>query len=513
MVEKISIAFDVSPPFLTGEEKRKGMKLLGDLQIDRAVRQIIFDSAARESFLSVLCRPLPAESEAMGRREVMELFYAHPILHERLTELGRRLTVSKRAWDSERSRLLSSRKVTPGDHVRTLENAKGMLILDCHFLRIVLSILSEINNTVDHYSANRGYLGRLRNACAAAADGEKIAQLVEFADQIEKNLPNALTYDVDFSVDSEFLIESFLLADFSFVPRVREKKQKKGLFSFLTSKEPTGKEAVESKECGVSVPSEEGISAVEIAGKAVTEFDRQIYAMTKALLERFSSLEEEMSFYKGCVSYMEFLESIGIRSVFPQLSSYDNNTLKLTGLYDLLLLAERKEKETVVWNDADIGRSGETVGMLVMGENNSGKTVFLRSVGTAVLLGQNGLPVPCERGEISLRRRILTHFAKAEGELLPMSQAGRFEEEAAEMAEIVREMESESLLLLNETFQTTSYDEGAEGMYHILRHLTGRGCGFVFVTHLTKLSELCRGEAILARTENDPDKRYKIRIE
>ena len=90
-----------------------------------------------------------------------------------------------------------------------------------------------------------------------------------------------------------------------------------------------------------------------------------------------------------------------------------------------------------------------------------------------------------------------------------MSRAGRFEEEAAEMAGIVGEMEKESLLLMNETFQTTSYDEGAEGMYHILRHLTRRGCGVIFVTHLTKLAEMCRGEAIIARTGVG----YKIYIE
>ena len=79
-----------------------------------------------------------------------------------------------------------------------------------------------------------------------------------------------------------------------------------------------------------------------------------------------------------------------------------------------------------------------------------------------------------------------------------MSQAGRFEEEAAELAEILREMEPCSLLMMNETFQTTAYDEGSCGMYHILRHLTRRGCGVIFVTHLTKLAEMCRGEAILA---------------
>jgi DNA mismatch repair ATPase MutS len=150
--------------------------------------------------------------------------------------------------------------------------------------------------------------------------------------------------------------------------------------------------------------------------------------------------------------------------------------------------------------------------MLVTGRNNSGKTVYLRSIGTAVLLAQCGCPVTAEFAEISVRRRIFTAFARAEGELVPLSSAGRFEEEVAEIAAIVGDMEPDSLLLLNETFQTTAYDEGAEGMAPILAYLSALGCGFIFVTHLTRLIEMLRGTpgVTVMRTSDDPRTRYKI---
>jgi DNA mismatch repair ATPase MutS len=156
--------------------------------------------------------------------------------------------------------------------------------------------------------------------------------------------------------------------------------------------------------------------------------------------------------------------------------------------------------------------NGETSGILVTGKNNSGKTVYLRSVGTAVLLAQCGLPVPCESAVISIRYRIFTSFAAAEGELLPLSSAGRFEEEVAAISQIIDAVEPSSLLLMNETFQTTAYDEGAEGMYHILNYIAAIGCGFIFVTHLLKLKELYadnRSVEIL-KTSDSPQTRYKI---
>lgn len=512
MVQKISIAFEAFPGFMTGEEKRRGMKRLQELQIDRAFRLICSDPTVRDSFFLVLSRPLPTLAEALGRGETMELFYAHPHLLERLTELVRKLITGKTAWDTERSRMASAKKIKPGDTAQLLANAKDSLVLSCHFLKLAVRLLAEITAAIDHFSANSGYLGRLRDACAAASQGETVEELMEFCDRCEKHLHNALSYEVDFSVDAEFMADSFMMSDFSYLPPVRQKKREGGLLSLLTARTRGEEKNVHLNTQG-NPDAPFGEFGTELAAKGVAELDRSISAMAKGLMDRFSSLEEELYFYQGCMKYMEFLESLGFVRTFPKLLEHEKNTLRIEGLCDLLLLAERREKESVVANNVDIGRSGETVGMLIMGENNSGKTVFLRSVGTAVLLGQCGLPIPAEKGEISLRKQIFTHFAKAEGELLPLSQAGRFEEEAAELAQIVDRMEPHSLLLLNETFQTTAYDEGAEGIYHILRYLSRRGCGFVFVTHLTRLAEMCRGKAILARTETNPDLRYKIRIE
>ena len=74
-------------------------------------------------------------------------------------------------------------------------------------------------------------------------------------------------------------------------------------------------------------------------------------------------------------------------------------------------------------------------------------------------------------------------------------------------------MEPDSLLLLNETFQTTAYGEGAAGIDPILHYIADCGGAFVFVTHLTALLSSMRGQAVIAKTSNDPRTRYKLFME
>ena len=69
--------------------------------------------------------------------------------------------------------------------------------------------------------------------------------------------------------------------------------------------------------------------------------------------------------------------------------------------------------------------------------------------------------------------------------------AGRFDGEVKAVAHIIDSLRPYSLILFNETFQTTAYDEGTEGMAGILYILPRTGAKYIFVTHLLKLFERC----------------------
>lgn len=161
----------------------------------------------------------------------------------------------------------------------------------------------------------------------------------------------------------------------------------------------------------------------------------------------------------------------------------------------------------------DVSLTASESGLLVKGLTDSGKTVYLRAIGSAQLFAQAGLPVLAESARMSIRHGFFSHFSSAEEEFLSGDAAGRFDQEAKEIARIISGLTPHSLLLLNETFQTTSYREGTESMYNILRFMPGLGTKYIFVTHLTRLFGYMQNEnAVLANTSDDPAKKYKIEI-
>ena len=87
------------------------------------------------------------------------------------------------------------------------------------------------------------------------------------------------------------------------------------------------------------------------------------------------------------------------------------------------------------------------------------------------------------------------------------NDAGRFEQEVSEIAEMVDGLTDDSLIILNETFQTTAYDEGARGLFDILKYFTGKGVSWILVTHLTQLKELyTKNDAFFMHTDGS----YKV---
>ena len=522
MAGRYSILWENERGVLTREEKDEGRRVITDLQLDRAFRLICPDNMIREAFLSVLLTPLTEVGEIEKRRAVVGEFHRSPGLLDKLTELIRRLAVTKNSWDSERSRLMASRRVDPKDKSLVLWVARENLVLTAHFVRIGLRIAADIHETLNMFGCTDGWLGQLKEAARLVGCSVRSGEMTELCDKLEKGLSNAHTYEIEFDFDDLLRITPTFLRDFQYV-RVAEKPQKKPknpLFSLFEKSEKT--EKTKNSDALPEMPEREvpltgpevGVEwGLELSAKAVQELDRYLTSFLRTLFDRFSGLEEELYFYQAVNQHIDRLAERNVTTVFAELLPAEENRMEMEELSDLLLLTESMSALSVIPNDVSFG-GGEcgVSGMLITGKNNTGKTVYLRSVGTAVLLTQCGLPIPARSARISVRNRIFTSFAKAEGELIPLSSAGRFEEEVAELSGIIERMEPDSLLLLNETFQTTAYDEGAEGMYHILNYLARLECGFLFVTHLTKLRELYRGESgvTVKKTSDDPRTRYKI---
>ncbi|MBR3998278.1 MAG: hypothetical protein IKI93_08040, partial [Clostridia bacterium] len=514
MAERSTILWEHPRGVLTRAEKEQGLGVISDLQIDRAFRLICPDPMLREAFLSVIATPLTDAAEIAERQKIIAFFRDNPALLSKLIDLVRRIAVTKNAWDAERSRLLQSRNINPTDKSMVLWSARGTLVLTAHYFRIFIGCIREMHEALNMFGCAEGWLGRLKDRLFAVGCTQDTAELIGFADKIEKHLENAHTYEIEFDFDGELRMSPVFLREFRFIQTVKkeQKKPKNPLLALFDKSEKNAKKPEEKKPAEeepllqVSLGSTGVDWGLETAAKAVNECDRYLTGFIRTLIDTFDDLEWELYFYKAVLMHIERLRERNVEVIFPAVLPCGENVLEMEELSDLLLLTESMSVLSVVPNHVHIGGSDGTEGILVTGKNNSGKTVYLRSVGTAVLLAQCGLPIPAKKAVIGARSRIFTTFAKSEGELEAGSSAGRFEEEVAEISAIIDRIVPNSLVLLNETFQTTSYDEGSDGMADILEYFSFLGCGYIFVTHLTKLKNIIRenGSAEILKTSDDP---------
>ena len=523
-MSRFSILFEngIAPDTRTAAEKQRGKNVLADLQLDRTVAIFCPEAWIREPFLDVLTLPLSDPADVRFRYRVGGMLSGHPQLLETLIHIFRRLAQSKQAWDGDRSHLFAHRRNNPSETTIQLRNQKDQLALTGTYLRVAAGCLREVCDALDAYPDCRAVLMALYQACRAVWQGKE--ELFSLCDRMRTHFEEAFRYRLDVSLTEELCTEGYVFADFDYAFTAREKanmeKEKKpGLFGKLFARD-TEREKDNGRtrtddgavvEEGKAIPC--GESALQNKILAIGETDRLLTALLRAVYDRFSRMEDELAFYAAIARITGRLADRGVSCVVPEIREPADGTISFAGLYDLLLLAESAKVEFVVPNDLSL--DGGTHGLLITGENNSGKTVYLRSIGTAVLFAGCGVPIPAKGAVVSLRGGITTQFAKAEGELVTGNAAGRFEEEVIEVAEMVDSWAPDALVLLNETFQTTAYAEGAAGMEPILRYIASRGGTYLFVTHLTALVEALTGDhaARRAYTTKDPALRYKVIVE
>ena len=129
-------------------------------------------------------------------------------------------------------------------------------------------------------------------------------------------------------------------------------------------------------------------------------------------------------------------------------------------------------------------------------------TVFLRSVGTMQIFAQAGLPIAAKSGKSALCSQVVTQFSEAEKYFDEGNEAGRFEQEVREISDMVDNLKPGAMVFLNETFQSTSYDEGASGLADILDYFSRNRIRWILVSHLKQLlNHFSDNEVSLIRTE------------
>lgn len=209
----------------------------------------------------------------------------------------------------------------------------------------------------------------------------------------------------------------------------------------------------------------------------------------------------ELQFYLGYLDLVGDLEEGGLAvSVQPQVGTDEFNA---QDTYDLALALQMQvdgRVRGIVTNDVEM--SAEERILVVTGPNQGGKTTMARTIGQLHHLAWLGCPVPGTRVELGLPDDIFTHFDRAE---VVSTQGSKLEEDLRTVATILAAASSRSLVILNETFSSTTARDALELGENVLRRLEDIGCRCVYVTFIDELSRLGGHTVSMAGTVDPAD--------
>ena len=237
---------------------------------------------------------------------------------------------------------------------------------------------------------------------------------------------------------------------------------------------------------------------------------------TTLTITDITDLIPEFIYYIRWIDYIE--EQLGKGFSFSKSRPVDNGIdACMSGIYNLKLLDENISSSDIVTNDIDF--SDEHCLYILTGANRGGKTTITQAVGQAFLLAQGGIYIPGTSFEYSPVDCIYTHFPADEDKTLDL---GRLGEECKRFREIYDDATDKSLILLNETFSTTSFEEGYYIAKDCEKAILKKGIRTIYNTHMHKLaaetdelnaaSPSRKAASIVMRTGEKGERSYKVEL-
>jgi DNA mismatch repair ATPase MutS len=251
----------------------------------------------------------------------------------------------------------------------------------------------------------------------------------------------------------------------------------------------------------------------------ILEFVARLYTERFAALDQFCAnhrqfvnetirvFDREIQFY---VSYLEFITDIelkGLAFCYPQVGEsrevYDYDGFDIALAHSLL-----NTEKPVICNDFVLKEPERII--VVSGPNQGGKTTFARTFGQLHYLASLGLPVPGREARLFLFDQIFTHFEREED---ISNLRGKLEDDLFRIHSIFTRVTSNSILILNEIFASTTLKDAVFLSKEIMAKVMELDVLCVCVTFMDELSAFSEKTISMVSTvlpENPAMRTFKI---
>lgn len=218
--------------------------------------------------------------------------------------------------------------------------------------------------------------------------------------------------------------------------------------------------------------------------------------------------DREAQVYLSYLDLIGPLRNGGLGFCVPRATQAEKTT-SVDDAFDLMLaLKLHRDGQRVVRNGFSLA-DDERV-LIVSGPNQGGKTTFARMFGQLHFLASLGLSVPGRNGRLFLPDALFTHFEREES---VDTLHGKLEDELVRVHEILDRATGNSIVVMNESFSSTTVDDATLLSRSVLDELIERDTFTVYVTFLDELSSLPKTVSMVSGVDPDNPTARTFRIE
>lgn len=445
--------------------------LIYHLKIDSSLSIMGIGKQERENFIGILKNLTIDENTIIYRQQTLKNFIESPNLLDELEIEFIKFTNILDTHQAEKRALHRSRSVSFNE--KSGNESRDVLQMCALTTKKILVSLQMLCQLLKKHSLKADSLINLQNRICDIVENEAYVNLLKVCSffeyfSLKGNLNCRLKLNDGGKISKCELIKR------KYVVINNPELFRKGLFK----KKRT---LIDEKDRSIKVNKFIGTISEKLMYASIIDIASLLESFVQNIRSDYYEIFKETRFYKVALIYYQYINRLGGPITFPECSGEVSQNIE--DLYDLHLVTQTENINKVVPYRLVLKKNKS--GMIIIGDNGVGKTTLLRALGTMHLFYQAGLPILASDAKIKIHNCILSYYAK--NEVFSKDKIGRFEQEVLEVKCLINKISQNSIILLNEVFQSTSYEEGSRALSDVLNFLTNMDITWILVTHMPNI--------------------------